>query len=357
MHGGIDTKIIKIDRKNIDPAALKLCADTVKRGGLVCFPTETVYGLGANAFDASAVSRIFEAKGRPGDNPLIVHISDYEMLPGISHCDAGQKDRLTRLGNAYWPGPVTMIVPKNEAIPDTVTCGLSTVGIRMPSHPVARKLIECAGVPIAAPSANLSGKPSPSQASHVIEDLMGRVDIIIDGGDCSVGVESTVLDISREEPLILRPGAITLDDVQKVLGSGTASDWHIELKEGETPRSPGMKYTHYAPKARVILYDGDFLSVREAIRKETEKYIAEGKKTGIMTTDENLSYYDGLPNVLSLCGREDAAHQAANLFKLLRQFDELGAEIVLSETVPPEGVGDAVMNRLFRAAGGRSIRI
>lgn len=357
MQDETDTKIIKIDRDGNDPEALRLCADTIRRGGLVCFPTETVYGLGANAFDAAAVARIFEAKGRPGDNPLIVHIDGYAMLPEVSRCDERQRDRLLRLGEACWPGPVTMIVPKKETVPESVTCGLPTVGIRMPAHPVARKLIGAAGVPIAAPSANLSGRPSPSRAAHVIQDLMGRVDIILDGGDCEVGVESTVLDISGEEPLILRPGAVTLRDVRRILGTGSAADWHAGIREGETPRSPGMKYKHYAPKARVLLYDGEPGAVREAIRAEAEKRLAAGERIGVLTTDGNLSYYKGLPDVLSLGARTDAAAQAANLFRLLRRFDELGTETVLAETVPQEGVGDAVMNRLFRAAGGCLIRV
>ncbi len=355
-----NTKVIKIDPECIDEAAieaLKLCAETVKRGGLVCFPTETVYGLGANAFNKYAVDNIFRAKGRPNDNPLIVHVSEYDMLPLVVNCGEPQLSGLMDLGSAYWPGPVTIIVDKDPDLPDNVSCGLKTVGVRMPSHPIARKLIELAGVPVAAPSANLSGKPSPSKAEHVIEDLMGRVDIIIDGGDCDVGVESTVLDISGDVPIILRPGAITLDDVKKVLGEADLCDWRGGVKAGEKPKSPGMKYTHYSPAAEVVIYEGDNELVKRQIKIEAMSCVLKGENVGIMTVDENVPFYAMIPNVLSLGGRDDALAQAGSLFKLLRQFDELGVTKVFAEAVPQEGIGNAVMNRLWRAAGGNVVEL
>ncbi len=352
----IKTKVVKIDPENIDIEALRECAEVLKNGGLVCFPTETVYGLGANAFDAEAVNNIFKAKGRPNDNPLIVHISDYDMLPLITDCERRQSDALTALGEAYWPGPVTVIVDKAPEIPECVSCGLKTVGIRMPANPIARMLIELAGVPIAAPSANLSGKPSPSCAAHVTEDLMGRVDVIIDGGDCSVGVESTVLDVSGESPIILRPGAITPEDVKRVLGQVTLCDWREELKPGETPKSPGMKYTHYSPEAQVVIYEGEDASVKRSIKIEAMAALLKGEPVGIMTTDENVPYYETLPNVFSLGSRSDSLAQATKLFKLLRHFDEIGVKKVLAEAVPTDGVGNAVANRLYRAAGGEIIK-
>ena len=351
-----DTRIIKIDPDNIDVEALKECTEVLKNGGLVCFPTETVDGLGASAFNEKAVENIFKAKGRPNDNPLIVHISDYEMLPLVTCCTGEQTERLMKLGNEYWPGPLTMIADRDSAVPETVSFGLKTVGIRMPEHPVARRLIELAGVPVAAPSANLSGKPSPSQARHVIEDLKGRVDVIIDGGDCRVGVESTVLDITSEEPMILRPGAVTLEDVKKVLGAGGQCDWRCGVKEGETPRSPGMKYTHYSPEAEVIMYEGDNELVKRNIKIAAMSCLLKGEKVGVMTVDENAAFYDMMPNVLSLGSREDSLSQASNLFRLLREFDERGVAKVFAEALPTGGVGDAVMNRLFRACGGNIVK-
>ena len=348
----IDTKIVRIDPEDIDDEALRYCADVLKRGGLVCFPTETVYGLGANAFDGRAVENIFKAKGRPNDNPLIVHINDYEMLPLITCCDGKQREDLMSLGDAYWPGPLTVIVDRDSAIPDCVSCGLKTVGIRMPENPIARKLIEFAGIPVAAPSANLSGKPSPSCAAHVIEDLAGRVDVIIDGSDCKVGVESTVLDITGERPEILRPGAITLEDVERVLGAASLCDWRKEVKKDELPKSPGMKYTHYSPEAEVVIYEGEDDLVKRNIKIAAMSSLLKGETVGIMTVDENAGFYDVLPNVLSLGARGDSLSQAANLFKLLRMFDELGVKKVFAEAVPAEGIGNAVANRLYRAAGG-----
>lgn len=348
----IETEIIKIDPDNIDEAALLHCAEVLRSGGLVCFPTETVYGLGANAFDAKAVDNIFRAKGRPNDNPLIVHINSYDMLPLITCCDGAQKEALMKLGEAYWPGPLTMIADRDSAIPDCVSCGLKTVGIRMPENVIARRLIELAGVPVAAPSANLSGKPSPSCSAHVIEDLKGRVDVIIDGGDCRVGVESTVLDITGEKPEILRPGAVTLEDVSKVLGDASMCDWRKDLREGETPKSPGMKYTHYSPNAEVVIYEGDEELVKRSIKIAAMSATLKGERVGVMTFDENMTYYLPLTNVLSLGPKNDHLGQAARLFKNLRSFDEQGVTKVLAEAVEAKGVGNAVANRLYRAAGG-----
>ncbi len=356
------TEIFKIDPKNIDEDIMQHCAECIRGGGLVCFPTETVYGLGANAFKADAVKNIFKAKGRPGDNPLIVHISDLDMLELVTNCTAEQRNMLDTIGAKYWPGPLTMIVSRDDAIPAEVSCGLSTVGVRFPVNPIARKLIELSGVPIAAPSANLSGKPSPSLASHVIEDLYGRVDIIIDGGACDVGVESTVLDISCGSPVILRPGAVTLENIMDIYKNAGAYDWKSSHTGGEgcnieNPKSPGMKYTHYSPEADVVIYDGDSELVTETIKSKVYACAVNGIKAGVLTLDEKLSDYEDIPNVLSLGSMHDGLKQASNLFLCLRKFDELGVKQVFAESVPYVGVGDAVMNRLYRAAGGNIVQV
>ncbi|MBQ8827740.1 MAG: threonylcarbamoyl-AMP synthase [Clostridia bacterium] len=354
------TEIFKIDPENIDCEVLKYCAERLKEGALVCFPTETVYGLGANAFMRDSVKKIFKAKGRPADNPLIVHISDYSMLDGVAECNEKQREMLERIGAKYWPGPLTMIVSKHNDIPSEVSCGLSTVGIRLPVNPIARKLIEFAGVPVAAPSANLSGKPSPSLASHVIEDLNGRVDIIIDGGACGIGVESTVLDISGEKPVILRPGAVTLEDITVLYYDADEFDWKSSHAGGDdcdigNPKSPGMKYTHYSPEAEVIIYDGKRENIVREIKNVARECMKDGIPVGILAADENADTYGEFEHVLKLGSADDGLAQASNLFKLLREFDKLGVKKVFAEAVSCGGVGDAVMNRLFRSAGGNVI--
>ena len=349
-----NTVRIKLDRLDPDLEKLKYCAEVIKRGGLVCFPTETVYGLGASAFDAGAVKKIFEAKGRPADNPLIVHIDSEDKLNLICRGGADQRKRMELLGNEFWPGPLTMIADRDPAVPDEVSCGLPTVGIRMPDNLIARELIRLSGVPIAAPSANLSGKPSPSKAEHVIADLSGRVDVIIDGGDCSVGVESTVLDITGDVPAILRPGAVTLEDVIRILGKGELPDWKRAPENGEKPRSPGMKYTHYSPDAEVRIYDGkDVAAVRKRIFEEAGKAAREGKNVGIFTTEEGAGAYDSKRFKVTCAGtREDLLTVTHSLYGALRDFDQMGVDLVLSEAFPQTGVGNALMNRLYRAAGG-----
>ena len=351
----VRTVVIDIDPADIDAAKIRFCADVIKRGGLVCFPTETVYGLGADAFNESAVRNIFAAKGRPSDNPLIVHVSDMEMIRSVSAADSTQTERLSKLCKAFWPGPLTVIVNKDPAVPDAVTCGLDTVGIRMPEDPVARKLIRLSG-PVAAPSANLSGKPSPSRAAHVIEDLTGRVDVIISGGDAKVGVESTVLDVTGETPLILRPGAVTREQIAGVLGACDEADWKRSAGRDDRPRSPGMKYRHYSPNAEVIVYDGHDPSERRRIMTlDGSSFAEKGLKVGILTTDEGTRDFGSGFTVLTLgCGRE-LTELTHSLFARLREFDELKTDVVLAEAIPEEGLGDAFMNRLYRAAGGRVI--
>ncbi|KXG76243.1 Threonylcarbamoyl-AMP synthase [Thermotalea metallivorans] len=349
----IKTKIIEIDPQAIDLDKLSEAAEVLRNGGTVAFPTETVYGLGANALDEAALRKIFEAKGRPSDNPLIVHIAQKEDVYPLV---ADVPEKVTLLMEKFWPGPLTMIFRKSAAVPHIITAGLDTVAIRMPSHPVARLLIEKAGVPVAAPSANLSGKPSPTRGCHVVEDLLGRIDVIINGGDCSVGLESTVLDVTGEVPMILRPGGITKEALEEVLGE-VSVDAALERKNETSliPKSPGMKYTHYAPKAEVIVVEGDMESIVRKIRQLQQEKEKAGLKAGIMATDETKDQYEnGL--VISMGSRKRPETITHRLFRVLRDFDDQGVDVILAEAVERKGLGDAIMNRLLKAAGYHVIR-
>lgn len=335
-----------------DEDGIKTAAMALKNGKLVAFPTETVYGLGANALMPDAVKRIFEAKGRPSDNPLIVHISDITQLRDLV---SDIPDIATRLMNAFWPGPLTLIFKKSARVPDVITAGLDTVAVRMPQNPVALKLISQSGVPVAAPSANLSGRPSPTSAHHVAEDLSGRVEYIIDGGSCSVGLESTVLDITGSVPVILRPGGVTAEMLKKVLGLRgvvTAS----EVKGEEKPRSPGMKYRHYSPKAEVILVSGDNSRVVDTINSLSSEQKNEGRIVGVLCSSENASLYKA-DVVIPVGSKDNPENIAAGLFEALRKFDDTKVDIIYSETFTEQGIGKAVMNRLKKAASGKIIEV
>lgn len=323
-----------------------LAGRVIRSGGLVVFPTETVYGLGANGLDGEAVSKIFEAKGRPSDNPLILHIakkSDAKQL----WKQIPEKARL--LMDAFWPGPLTLVYLKSPIVPDEVTAGLSTVAVRMPEHKTALALIRAANVPIAAPSANLSGKPSPTCVRHVIEDMDGRVDVIIDGGDCSVGVESTVLSLVGE-PTILRPGGITKEMLEGVIGSVRVANAVLNpLGENEEAASPGMKYRHYAPDCEVIVALGSPKSAAGIIAREYQKAENEGKSCKIFATEQTKNYYKGKKYVI-IGDRDMPATLCAALFGALREESE-GTDLILAEGIPESGEGLAYMNRLLRASG------
>lgn len=326
--------------------SLAQAGERIRAGQLVAFPTETVYGLGANALDADAVRRIFEAKGRPGDNPLIAHISAIEQLAPLIAVTPSPAAKA--LMAAYWPGPMTLIFPKSDAVPDAVTAGLDTVAVRFPAHPAARALIDAAGVPIAAPSANRSGRPSPTTARHVLADMDGRIPLILDGGACEVGLESTVIDVTGDEPRILRPGGVTREMIAAVAGSAGVDPAVLRpLKEGERPRSPGMKYRHYAPKGDLTIVQGEADAVIDRICALYDAALREGKRPLILALDGHLPAY-GQRRALSL--GVDAAAMAHFIFDRLREADDLGANALFSEAVPTEGVGLAVMNRLGRAA-------
>ncbi len=331
------TKVIKINPSNIRKDLIRYAAKIIQRGGLVVFPTETVYGLGANALDASAVMKIFKAKNRPSDNPLIIHIAGIEQLYKLAK--NVHKD-VENLVNVFWPGPLTVVLNKKEIVPDETTGFTDTVAIRMPKHPIALELIKQSGVWVAAPSANLSGRPSPTKASHVIEDLDAKVDIIIDGGECEVGLESTVIDMRSKPYTILRPGGISFEQINRVLSDVRLFSSH---KIESQVVSPGMKYRHYAPEAELILADN--------VMPLIEKYKILDKKVGVLATDETKSLYQDKADVLISVGtRNDLITVARNIFDALREFDHQGVDVVISEIFPEEGIGRAIMNRLRKAA-------
>ena len=349
MKTEVETLLLPSNQESI-----QLASELLHEGQLVAFPTETVYGLGADATNAEAVLSIFKAKGRPADNPLIVHI--YEIAQMDRLCAV--PDEAIPLMEAFWPGPLTMLFNKYPLIPDEVTAGLSTVAVRMPSHPVAAALLRACGLPVAAPSANSSGKPSPTLASHVMEDMHGKIPLILDGGPCEVGVESTVLDLCHGTPTILRPGGITREMLESVLHAPVALAGSIlrPLKADEKALSPGMRYKHYAPKATVTLVEGPDEKVISRLRLLWQQETSSGKKACVLCFSEHMELLqDCSPHDIGSRNRmEDIAHR---LFQTLRQLDEEGMESVFSEVVPPEGIGLAVMNRLGRAAAFRTIKV
>ena len=324
---------------------IALGAELIRGGELVGFPTETVYGLGADAFQAEAVRRIFTAKGRPADNPLIVHI-----VKGMEERVAAAIPSAARaLMDRYWPGPLTLVLPKGGDLPDVVTAGLDTVAVRMPSHPAASALIERSGTPIAAPSANLSGRPSPTAAAHVWQDMEGRIPLILDGGPCEVGLESTVLDVSEAEPVLLRPGGVTLEMLEAVIGRVQIARGALEQYEGRV-KSPGMKYKHYAPRAEVVMVEGEPEAMAARICALYDGQVALGKRCVIMATEETKAFYG--KRELAVCGsREKLATIAHSYFALLRELDEKKADTIYIEAVPLDELGLAIMNRALRSAG------
>lgn len=347
------TKVEIINEDNIDSSIMEEAGDIIKDGGLVVFPTETVYGLGANAMNEQAVEKIFMAKGRPQDNPLIVHVADFNIEKYVMEIP----DIAKRIMNKFWPGPITVILNKSSFIPDVTSAGLNSVGIRMPSNKIARELIRCSGVPIAAPSANISGRPSPTDVERCIEDLNEKVDMILGGDKSEVGVESTVIDCTVTPPCILRPGGITLEMLRE-LDEKIYIDPAImsKPKKDFKPKAPGMKYRHYAPKAPLKIVSGDIEKTIEKIDEMMQNYIDEGKKVGIMATDETKNRYTK-GTVISLGSRNDMKSIGKNLFEVLRKFDDENVDIILSEAFPEKGLGVAVMNRLNKSAGFDIIKL
>lgn len=346
MEEIVKTKVVKVDPENIDLNIIKEAAEIINKGGIVVFPTETVYGIGADALNDEAVEKIFKAKGRPQDNPLIVHIAEFEDLYKLAKTIP---ENAKKLADKFWPGPLTMIFYKKDILSHKITANLNTAAIRLPSNKIALALIKESKKPIAAPSANLSGKPSPTEASHVIEDLMGKVDMIIDGGSTDIGLESSVVDMTSDIPMILRPGGVTKEDIISILNECEYDPAIIKSNEKIIPKSPGQKYRHYSPKAKVILYKGNLEKIAKRINEDYEKYKSQGYNVGIMSTVQTENQYLGKQTIL--CGdRTKPLSISSNLFRILRDFDHMGADIILAEAVEEIGLGKAIMNRLGKAS-------
>lgn len=350
----MQTKLIKIDADDPNKEDMREAAEIIRSGGLVAFPTETVYGLGANALDPEASKRIYAAKGRPSDNPLIVHISRFEELLSIAKEVPPQAEKLA---DAFWPGPLTMIVWKNEKVPYETTGGMDTVAIRMPNHPVALALIDESGCMIAAPSANTSGKPSPTEAGHVALDLDGKIPMILDGGPVGIGIESTIIDLTEKVPMILRPGYITKEMLEEVLGEEVRIDPGIIAADStKKPKAPGMKYKHYAPKADLVLVEGEQEAVVAEINALVREKQAAGLKVGVVATDETESLYQA-DYVVTIGARSDEDAIARHLYKILREFDDWNVDAIYSESFSTPRIGQAIMNRLMKAAGHQVIHV
>jgi len=337
------TILLKVKDKKLKAKAIALAAKIIREGGLVAFPTETVYGLGADALNSKAVKRIYEVKGRPPDNPIIVHIAEKNDIYKLAKCVPKKAKKLVQ---KFWPGPLTLVLKKAKKVPKITTGGLDTIAIRMPANEIALALIKKSHTPIAAPSANLSGKPSPTSTSHVLHDLNGKIEAIIDGGKTKIGVESTVLDLTTEPPTLLRPGGVTLEELEKVLGSINIPPYIKGKGFKGVAKSPGMKYRHYAPEAKLILVEGRCEKVVKKIRMLVKKYRKEGKVVGVMTTQKTHKYD---ANIVKFVGSSDL-QIAKNLFKTLRVFDKKGVDIIIAEGVKEKGLGFAIMNRLRKAA-------
>ena len=343
------TRIIRMDESKIDRAAIREAGEILKQGGLVAFPTETVYGLGGDAMSPDSSRKIYEAKGRPSDNPLIVHICRFEDIYKVAEF---VPDAARKLAKVFWPGPLTMILKKTADVPSETTGGLDTVAVRLPSHKVALALIDAAGGFVAAPSANRSKRPSPTLAKYVEEDMNGRIDMIIDGGEVGIGLESTIIDLTGEEPVILRPGFITREMLEDVLGTvdmdRTILDGNCKLP----PKAPGMRYKHYAPKGELTILEGRQELVVDAINRYCKEARMQGVKAGVIATDETKHLYKA-DSVKSVGPREDEEAVGRSLFRILREFDDEEAEVIYSESFGGSGLGQAIMNRLLKAAGHR----
>ena len=347
----METEIIFIDEKNIDQDKIDRAGDIIKQGGLVAFPTETVYGLGGDALNRESSRKIYAAKGRPSDNPLIVHIADMEALAGIV---SEIPDVALKLADNFWPGPLTMIFNKSDVVPMDTTGGLDTVAVRMPVDSVARAFIRASGGYVAAPSANISGRPSPTSARFVEEDMDGRIDMIIKGDDSRIGLESTIVDITSEKPMILRPGYITKEMLEEVVGEVTIDPTILDAACTERPKAPGMRYRHYAPKGDLTVVKGPEDEVVEYINLACASMESSGKKVGVIATGENVSNYS-CANIKCVGSRTDEEEIAHRLYSILREFDDEDMEVIYSEAFDEGGLGGAIMNRLLKAAGHQVI--
>lgn len=354
----MNTKIVRLGEGEKDEESLRMAGEILKRGGLVAFPTETVYGLGGDALNPDSSRKIYAAKGRPSDNPLIVHVYRTEDLWRVA---VTVPEAALRLAEAFWPGPLTMILPKSELVPKETTGGLDTVAVRLPSHPSARKMIEYAGGFVAAPSANLSGRPSPTQAKYVIEDMQGRIEMILDDGEVGIGLESTIVDLTVNPPQILRPGFITARMLEEVLGTVENDVTLFSSASGQAPRAPGMKYRHYAPKGDLAIVRGEKDQVVEYVNSKLAEAKKAGEKTGVIAaTDTAVSYNADV--VKTIGDRRDEEVIARRLYGILREFDDENVTKIYSESFGDEagtgsGLGQAIMNRLLKAAGHQVVEV
>lgn len=348
------TLVLKVNPQTPEIDKIRRAANYIKKGGLVAFPTETVYGLGADALNHRAVEALFKAKKRPFDNPPIVHVEDVKYVPRLAEEVPSKAERLMK---TFWPGPLTLIFKRSKIVPDITVSGLDTIAVRMPRHKVALALLRESGTPISAPSANLAGKPSPTTARHVLDDLDGRIDAVLDAGATNIGVESTVLDVTVDPPQILRPGGTPYEVLRKALGRVELHPVAVAEKElpVEGVRSPGMKHRHYAPDADVVVVEGEVPAIVDKVKELAEFYMRKGGRVGVLATDETVGGYRA-DVVKSLGSRSDLSVIAKNLFRLLREFDLEGVDVIVAEGVPTEGLGLAVMNRLRKASGYRIVK-
>lgn len=347
------TLILKVDPLNPDPASIRKAVDILRSEGLVAFPTETVYGLGALVFNEQASRKVYIVKNRPLDNPLIIHISSLEMLDTVAK---NIPEKALRLAEKFWPGPLTLILPRNKSVPKVVSGGLDTVAVRMPAHPVALALVKEAGEPVAAPSANLAGKPSPTTAEHVIQDLYGKIDAIIDAGETLYGVESTIINILSSPPVLLRPGAIPVEEIERVLGERVlVPNYARGLSEARTALAPGMRYKHYAPETPLVLIDpvsGDLEALVEKMMLTVNEYLGKYSKVCIVASKELADFYRSIRgvHVVEIGSRANMFEVAKNLFKTLRMLDEMKCDVGIVEGFEERGLGLTVMNRLRKAS-------
>lgn len=351
----MQTIVVKADEKCINTGDMEKAGAIIMAGGLVAFPTETVYGLGGDALNPGASKKIYEAKGRPSDNPLIVHIYRMEDLYKIAKDVSGDAKKLA---DKFWPGPLTMIFKKKDIVPPETTGGLDTVAVRMPSNKIAADFIRASGGFIAAPSANLSGRPSPTEAAHVIEDMTGRIDMIIDGGSSVIGLESTIVDMTEPVPMILRPGYITGDMVKEAVGD-VAYDPAVfgELTEGMHPKAPGMKYRHYAPKGELTIIKGDKDAVIAYMKDALNKGLDKGLRVGIIATEETQDNYKDASLLMNVGARDDEDSIARRLYSVLRKCDDEDIDLIYSEDFSTPRIGQAIMNRLIKAAGHKVVEV
>lgn len=349
----MDTIVYRIANTIEDDKAIQTAGKIIKQGGLVAFPTETVYGLGGDALNPDSSRKIYAAKGRPSDNPLIIHICKLEDIDKIISVFP---DQAKKLAQEFWPGPLTMVLPKSDMVPKETTGGLDTVAVRMPVDPIALSFIEAAGGYVAAPSANVSGRPSPTSSRYVEEDMYGRIEMIIDGGDVEIGLESTIVDLTGKVPMLLRPGRITLEMLKEILGEVEVDKTILAGNAAGRPKAPGMKYKHYAPKGELTIIAGESGAVVKKINELAVRGMQQGEKIGIIGTEENISFYQG-HSIKSVGKRDDEVSIAKHLYRILREFDDEGITLIYSESFSAGGMGQAIMNRLLKAAGHQIVYV